>query len=308
MNDQHLRPITPLSAALALLCAALWGANAPAAQMTQEDLPALGTAGLRFLISVPFLVLWFKLQGSSLRFRREEWFAILLTAVFIYAQIGSFHFGQGYTNSSHSSLIIGLNPVVVAVIAHFFLKGERLNAAMVLGLAAAVVGLCLIMFGKPASGPAPGSGQDPVSVVGDLIIVASCIVLGLRLVTSKHFLRRVDPGRLLVWAHLLGSLMLLSSSAAAEGFGTYRFTVKAVWGLAFMGIVIAVFCFAVWMVLLQRHPASQLQVFGFAQPVCGVFLGSLWRGDRLTLWVLLGTVTIVGGIALVTWGGNRRKR
>ena len=59
MSAQHLKPITPLSAALAILCAALWGANAPAAQMTQDHLPPLGTAGLRFLISVPFLALWF---------------------------------------------------------------------------------------------------------------------------------------------------------------------------------------------------------------------------------------------------------
>ena len=69
--------MTPAAIALALLCCAIWGSNATAVMFTQEDLPPLGTAGLRFLISVPFLWLWFRLRGSSFRPKRAELWPII---------------------------------------------------------------------------------------------------------------------------------------------------------------------------------------------------------------------------------------
>lgn len=296
----HLKPMTPISAALAILCAALWGANAVAAQFTQEDLPPLGTAGLRFALSVPFLVLWFKLQGSSLRPARSEIAALVAVGLFVFGQIGTFHWGLSKTNSAHASLIIGMNPVVVAALAHFLLQGERLNAWMVLGLLVSAGALALIILSE-----AP-PGQDAVTTAGDLIMLASCLILGFKLIYSKHVLRRVDPGRLLVWSHLIGAVCLLSTSGAVEGFQAYRFSGASLAGLAFMGIVVAVFCFGMWTILLKRHPAGQLQAFGFAQPFFGVLFGVLLRDDGVTVQLALAAAALGFGITLVTWGGNRR--
>lgn len=295
MDATHLRSMTPGASALALLCALLWGANATAAQFTQDDLPPLGTAWIRFAISVPFLALWFRRQGSTFAPRRDEWPAIALVGVFVFAQIGTFHYGLGHTNAAHASLIIGMNPVVVALLANFFLRGERLN-----GLMAASGGLGLIVFTA-----APG-GRDEVTTAGDLILTGSLLLLGLKVVVSKRVLRRIDPGRLLVWSHAIGSVLLLAASGFMEGFHSYRMTARAIGGLTFMGIAVAFFCFAAWTVLLRRHAASQLQAFAFGQPVFGVMFGILLRDDPVTLPLAAGAAAITLGIALVTWGGNRR--
>ena len=103
MKDPHLRPLTVGSAALALFCAMLWGANAVAVRFTQEDLPPLATAWIRFALSIPFLVAWFKFQGHSLRPKREEWSAIGIIGLLLFVQIGLFHYGLDHTNASIAS-------------------------------------------------------------------------------------------------------------------------------------------------------------------------------------------------------------
>jgi drug/metabolite transporter (DMT)-like permease len=300
MDESHARPITPISAFLALLCSALWGANAVAAQFTQDDLPPLGTAGLRFALSVPFLILWFRIEKTRLWPNRAEIAALAIVGLFVFGQIGTFHLGLSKTNSAHASLIIGMNPVLVALLAHFLLPGEKLNLAIVSGLVLAAAGLSLVVFGRP------DSGQDAVTLAGDLILAGSCLLLSLKLIYSKHVLQKVDPGRLLVWSHLVGAALLLGASGLFEGYETYRFTSRALAGLAFMGIIVAVFCFGTWTILLRRHPAGQLQVFGFAQPVFGVFFGVWLRGDPLTTELMLGAAGIGLGIFLVTRFGRHK--
>jgi drug/metabolite transporter (DMT)-like permease len=294
--------MTPGAIALALLCCAIWGSNATAVMFTQDDLPPLGTAGLRFLISVPFLFLWFRVRGTSFRPKRGEGWAIAIISFFVFAQIGTFHFGLTRTNAAHASLLIGMHPALLAVMAHFALRQERLNRLMVVGLVVAGIGLIAIFVGEKGDSP------DPVTLLGNAILLTSSLLLAVKLTYMKEILRRMDPGRLLVWSHLLGGLLLLVVSGGVEGYGSYRFTPTSIAGLAYVGTVVAVFCFATWTVLMQRHPITQLQTFAFSQPVFGVFFSTVFRGDPLTPWLVVGAVCIGLGIVSVTRGSNRRRR
>ncbi|MHC4606334.1 MAG: EamA family transporter, partial [Planctomycetota bacterium] len=145
MSTPELKPITLLSAALALFCAALWGGVAVVVQFAKADIPPLGTAWLRFAVSVPFLAAWFKLTGHSLMPRRGELPAIAFVGIILFFQIATFHYGVSNTNSAHASLVIGMNPVMVAFTAHFALRGERLGPAMVGGLVLGGVGLAMVV-------------------------------------------------------------------------------------------------------------------------------------------------------------------
>jgi len=77
-------------------------------------------------------------------------------------------------------------------------------------------------------------------------------------------------------------------------------TPHAAWGLFYQGVVVAWLCFLIWTALLGRHRASQVSVFGFAQPLCGMVFGVWLRGDPLTFELALGGVLVAAGIVLVT--------
>ena len=64
------------------------------------------------------------------------------------------------------------------------------------------------------------------------------------------------------------------------------------------------FSYTMFVVLLQRYPASSLQAFTFLTPVWGVLLGGLLLGESITWAVALGMALVAGGVFLV----NRQMR
>jgi drug/metabolite transporter (DMT)-like permease len=297
--------MTLASAGVATLCAMFWGGLAVAIRYTQDDLPPMATAGLRFGLATFIMALWAKSEGVTLAMPRQQWLPVSISGLLLYLQIGSFHWGLTHTNSAHASILIGSNPVVVAVLAHYLLIGDRLSWTKACGLLLASCGMITVLAGDRLLGLADPSAaaveaRDPATLYGDLIVLASCILLGMATVYNKHVLRRVPAGRLLFWSYLLATTGFLATSAASEPLGNATLRAASLWGLLYQSIIVAGFCFAAWTALLRRHRASQLAVFGFGQPLFGMIFGNVFRGDPMTVWLVVGGLAIALGILLVT--------
>ena len=295
--DTDLRPISFTSAVLATTCAALWGGLAVAVRYTQEELPPLATAGCRFALGAALLAPTVRWQGASLMLKPAQWLAVWPVGVLLFLQIGSFHFGMAHTNSAHGSVLIGSNPVFVALVAHFLLHGDRVSPGKLFGLLVAFAGLLAIVAGaRQSSAPS----LDPATLFGDGVILASSVLIGVNTVFSKRALVVVEASKLLLWSYLLATGLFFGASLALESDAPWRFTPAAVGGLLYQGVVIAWFCFLIWTGLLRQHRASQVAVFGFAQPLCGIAFGVWLRGDPLTAELAAGALAVALGIVLVT--------
>ena len=306
MATSELKPITALSAALAVLCAVLWGGLSVAVRFTQDDLPPLGTAGIRFSIATVLLAGWARLQGVPLAIGISQARAIATVGVLLFLQIGSYHFGMQYTNSAHGSVMIGSYPVFVALIAHFALEGDRLSAMKFVGLWVAFAGLIAVVVGGTTSAAVSSNEGDKVRLIGDAIVLLSSFLIGVNTVFTKRALAGTNVMALLFWSNLLAIGLFFVNSLIFEGLSSYHFSVAATWGLVYQGVVVAWFCFLVWTALLRRHRASQLSVYGFAQPLCGMMFGVWLRGDSMTAWLLVGGLSVATGIFLVTkFAGDR---
>lgn len=285
---------------MATLCAALWGGLAVAIRFTQEDLPPFATAGLRFALASLFMAAWARWDGARLRLDASEAPRLALAGLLLYAQIGTFHWGLTQTNSAHASVLIGAHPVIVALLAHFLLAGDRLTWLKVVGLVLAMAGLLLVVGGDRFAAGTISSSPDPATLSGDIVILFSSLLLGISVVYTKVLLMRFAAGKILFHSYALATLGFLATSAALEPWQTIRFTPASFWGLMYQSVLVAGFCFAAWTALLRRHKASQLVVFAFGQPLFGMCFGNLFRNDPLTLWLAAGAGCIAAGILLVT--------
>ena len=288
-----------MAAALATLCAVLWGGLAVAVRFTQDDIPPLATAGLRFAIATALLAATVACQGGSLAIAGRQLAAVLPVGLLLFVQIGSFHFGMARTNSAHGSVLIGSYPVFVALVAHFALRGDRLSPMKLLGLLVAFAGL-LAVLAAGATSSSVTSAADAVTLGGDAIVLGSSFLIGVNTVASKRALVVVGVPQLLFWSNLLAMALFFTSSFLVERNVAWRFTPDALWGLAYQGVVVAWLCFLIWTALLRHHRASQVAVFGFAQPLCGMLFGAWFRGDALTLELGFGALAVAAGIVLVT--------
>jgi drug/metabolite transporter (DMT)-like permease len=298
-GDVGVRPVSFAPASLAILCAVLWGGLAVAVRFTQDGIPPLATAGLRFGIATALLAgtaLW---QGASLAVDRRQLGAILPVGLLLFFQIGSFHYGLNRTNSSHGSVMIGSYPIFVAFVAHFMLHGDRVSPAKLAGLLVAFAGLLAIVGGAPQAPTGAGTG-DAATLWGDATILFSSFLIGINTVMSKRALALVGVSSLLFWSNLLAVALFFAASFVVEREMPWTFTPAVIWGLAYQGIVVAWLCFLIWTALLRHHRASQIAVFGFAQPLCGMAFGIWLRGDAMTASLAVGATAVALGIVLVT--------
>jgi drug/metabolite transporter (DMT)-like permease len=285
---------------LATLCGVLWGGLAVAIRTTQDDLPPLLTAGLRFSLATLVLSLWAWRQGKPLRIRAGQGLPIVAVGLMLFLQIALYHWGLTRTNSAHGSVLIGSHPVFVAGIAHFALAGDRLTWTKSLGLLLALAGLAAVVSGGQTAAGAALTARDAVTLVGDAIVLGSSLLLGLKTVFSKHALAGTEVAKLVLWSNALATAMFFALSFATEDYSRARLDVAGAAGLLYQGLVVAGFCFTAWAYLLRRHRASHLAVFGFLQPICGILFGVWLRGDPLSAWLLAGGAAVGIGIVLVT--------
>lgn len=279
----------------ALSCAVLWGGLAVAVRFTQDSIPPLATAGLRFSIATVLIAVTTLLQGLSLSVNRKQLAAIVPLGVLLFLQIGSFHSGMAHTNSSHGSVMIGSYPVFVALVAHFLLHGDRVSPGKLMGLLLAFAGLVVIFAGGEGSSTA---GAEQPTLFGDTIVLGSSFLIGVNTVLSKRALAHMGVRQLLFWTNLIATSLFFASSRLVES-ESWQFTSAAVWGLIYQGVVVAWLCFLIWTALLRHHRASQVAVFGFAQPLCGMLFGIWLRGDPMTVTLAIGGMAVAGGIVLV---------
>ncbi len=160
----------------------------------------------------------------------------------------------------------------------------------------AFAGLVSIVAGASQTSP---SATDAPSLFGDAVVLTSSLLIGLNTVMSKRGLMVVGVPQLLFWSNLLATGLFFATSGLVED-QDWDFTGPALWGLFYQSVVVAWLCFLIWTALLRQHRASQVAVFGFAQPLCGMGFGIWLRGDPLTASLAIGGAAVAVGIILVT--------
>ena len=292
MNDpaSSLRRIDARGLAVATLCCAFWGGNAVAAKLTVSaaNLPPLGSAGFRFLLSLP-VIAWVGWRvGASARVAPRHWWLLGVHGVLAAIQIGGFNWGTSLSEAGRSSVFINIHPLIVAPLA-WLLLGEGLGARGLLGLASAAVGVGVLLY-KPIM---LGGG-----LTGDLIVLGSGLVFGIQTIAQKKTFPIIPPTTLLLLQSAVAIPLVFAASFWIEGPATYHFTPTALGGIVYQGFVVSGLTFSLWMILLRRYVAGQLAAVSFMTPLFGIALGTLIRGEPVTLPLLFGTAAVGLGIYL----------
>ncbi len=289
---------------LALSTAALWGGNAVAVKYSVDTLPPIAVAALRFSLAAACLMIWCRISGPSLALRREEVGMTLVAGTLLFVQITLFNLGVHWSNASHATLLISTFVFWVAVLEHAVTKSDRITARKLVGLLLAAASV-LIAVGSAGqtSVDAEAANGDPATLRGDLVLAASSFVLAIKVIYTKHAVRRIEPTRLIFWHHLVGVVLFALYSGIVEDLlaHSYRdFTLPVVLGLLYQGVLVGGVCFAIQATLLRRHSATQISAFAFATPLFGVLAAIVLRGDALSLELFVSGACAAAGIYLVT--------
>lgn len=298
-------PINLTTASLALLTSAFWGGVVVAVKFSEDTLSPGAVAAVRFSLAGCFMFAWCLWRRIPLRLNTEEARLAGTVASLLFIQILLFNFAVHLSNSSHGALLISSFVIWVALIDHFITAGDKFTSRKLLGMSLAAIGVActlLSMTTSDSGGPEASRSQfDAPTIIGDLLMLCSGLVLGIKVVFTKYAVSRTDSNKLIFWHHVFGTALFGLFAVTVEGVPDLDpeiFTPSVILALLYQGLVVGGFCFGVQAALLARHTATSIAMFGFATPIFGVIAALAFRGDPFSWWLLIAGICVAAGIYL----------
>ena len=302
---------------LAVICCILWASPFVPLKIGLEIMPRpLEFAGYRFFLAGFFIAVFYALsrigkkndpgKGGYFAQVRRNFPKILLISIFHTSLLYTcFYMGQMRVEAAIGALVVGSQPLFVAVFAHFMRRDDRLSwrktAAILLGLA----GLVIIASGKISG--ADFLGWTPI--VGILFLVCNNMTSAFsNVLISRTQTDRLDP---LVFSSsqlMVGGLTLLAISYPVAGF--HGFPTQGIWWVSLAVLVfISTVAIGLWFVLLARPgvKVSELNMWKFLIPVVGSMESRALMPDEYPqLYSVVGLLVLTSSLVLLNYGNLYR--
>jgi drug/metabolite transporter (DMT)-like permease len=207
--------------------------------------------------------------------------------------------GLAYTSVGHASLIIGMGPVFVLLLARLR-NLEVLTARKILGMSAALVGAAVL-------GAEKGISLHSATLRGDLIMLCGSIGFSVYTVFSKEVAGDYEPIAMNTFNFLLGGLMVLpvaiyEAARVSQGPGWASLTWQGWGAILFMALFSSVISYLIYFWALHFVAASRLAMLSFVQPVLTTLMGVAWLGEHFTRSLLIGGALILFGLYIIEFG------
>jgi drug/metabolite transporter (DMT)-like permease len=209
-------------------------------------------------------------------------------ALFVYAAAFSFAY---LAMSAATGALLLFGSVQATMIGYGVLRGERLRALQLIGLALALAGLVSLML--------PGLAAPPW--ISALSMVSAGVAWGVYSLRGKRILASgsASPAQVTAGNFLRASPMALALSLALWSQGSLDL---AGLGLAIAsGALASGLGYAIWYHSLPELKATQAATVQLSVPVLAALGGVLLLGEAFTSTLALASCAILGGIALVIW-------
>lgn len=284
---------------LMIICATIiWGGSFASTKIALEQSDPAIILWIRFLISIPVLMLGAHMQ-RALRLPTKKEALILFAMGFqgIFFHQGIQAYAMRTAGAANANWVMVSTPALVAILGWIFLK-EKISGRGIIGLSLAAIGVTLVLaFGTIRNAAFTGFGS-----IGDLILIASALNWAIFSIISRKFLLSDAPPSFtilweIVFALLCATVFLLATDTDFSKIMSYNaITIKAIF---FLGIFSSALAYLFWFQGLSKLPAARVVIFQFIQPMMGIIVSYFLIGERFTLWLYIGGVMIAGGVYLV---------
>ena len=266
----------------------LWSTGFIAAKLGLPDAPALKFLAVRFALVAVLMTVVALASGARFPARRETLHSVL-SAWMVHALYlgGVFVAIGGGMPAGTAAMMVGLQPIVTVLIAHFWLD-ENVVARQWVGLVLGLAGVAMVVHDKIGWG-ADGSGFLPIFVALASISVGTLY--------QKRHCARVDLRSGAAIQFTACALVYLPLAWAVES-DAIRWTPSFLFALAWSALVLSVGAISLLFVLLRHGAAANVATLFYLVPPVTAIQAWLLFGEKLDLWAYAGMIAIAAGVAL----------
>ena len=247
----------------------------------------------RFVIAALLLAGLMLVLGSKRATRAEALHAtvagILMHGVYLGAVFWAIHRGMP---AGLSALIVGLQPLITAVLAGRFL-GEAILPRHWAGLAVGLLGVIIVLWPKLG---ALGGG-----VTAETLIASIVSVLGMSAGTvwQKRFASGGDLVAATMWQYVGGASLMALASLALETH-TVIVNGELIFAMAWLVLVLSIGAIFLLMVMIRDGEMSKVASLFYLVPAVTAVIAWALFGEQLSLVQIVGMAIATLGVGLAT--------
>ena len=287
---------------VAFAIVAIWGSTFVFTKMLlQNGLSPAQIFTLRFAIAY-ILLLAFSIAQQNFRLFCDNWRDELLMVV-LGLTGGSVYFlaenaAMLYTTATNTSLIVCSCPLfAMLAFALLYRHSERITRVQALGSFVAFLGMAVVVLN--------GRFVLHLSPLGDMLAFAACLCWVVYSLLMKPFVERYSTLFITRKVFIYGLVTIIPYYLIVPGFPSLDVLLKpeVIWNLLFLGVVASMICYVVWNWVISKLGAVVATNWIYFNPITTILFAWWLLHEQITVWFLLGTVFILGGMYLA----NRKK-
>jgi len=252
------------------------------------DAPALIIATYRMTLASLILMPFACYKKPWRGWERNEMGWLLLSGFFLSLHFAFWIASLKYTSVASSVVLVTTHPIFVAIGGWLFLK-EKISLNLVLGIAFSVLGSGLISYGDMSLSKEALVG-DGFALLGAMA-ASGYLLVGRKMRKERDLFSYIFP----VYS-TAGLILILFSLIFQKSFGGYSpSTYLFLFLLALIPQLIGHTTFN-W--ALKYLPASMVAITILGEPVGSTILAYFILGEGLTIWKVLGGISIFAGILI----------
>ena len=249
---------------------------------------------LRMLFALPFFIAmawWAGRHQAPLT--RNDWLGVLGLGFLGYYLSSYLDFlGLQYISASFERLILYLNPTLVLVLGWVLYK-RKITYRQGMAMALSYSGV-LLVFGHE------------VSLVGDNIALGAILVFGsaityaIYLTYSGELVQRLGSLRLAGLATTVACFFCILQFVLLKPVAALNVAPEVIWLSMLNATVCTVLPVLLIMMAIERIGPGLTSQIGMIGPLSTLTMGAFFLNETFNLWILMGTVLVLGGVFWVT--------
>lgn len=197
-----------------------------------------------------------------------------------------------YTQASNVAIIIAVTPLLTAIAAHFFSRGERFSRTLATGSVIALAGVVLVVLN--------GRFVLHLNPKGDMLTIAAAVLWALYSIIIVRLQRRYSSlfiTRKVFFYGIVTLLPYLFIHEAALDFGLLL-RPAVIGNLLFLGLIASFACYWAWNAAIARIGSVNASNYLYLNPVVALITSAIVLDERITVTALIGTALIMLGVAV----------
>ena len=291
-----------------LLLGTMYGTTLIASRFLLGDLDSTFYLTLRLLISSLAYLLLYLVRPKTYPFpkKAKTWrlgtiFGVLSTIL----GMNLILFGMRFVSGGLASILISLGPAITVVLAHWFLKEEKISKTQIVGVGVAFLGATfMVLSGESGLGDTGGG----LVGLGYLMIITGKLIGSAAIIYQRRFMSECDTFQVTSISMFVSTIFSIGWVLLTDKIQFGVFTMTHVLVLFYAALIGTFLAQILNFFITKKFGAMQSSITQYVIPIVASVAGVLFLKEKISLTMLIGMATILLGIAIVNSNGFRPLR